>query len=128
MKLQPSDLIEVRRSPGKGRGVFATKFIPAGTVIERVPMIVFPEKELETDEGFSTLYHYCFEWGKGTVALAMGFGSIYNHSYSPNARYDDAHNRVKIFTALRDIAADEEITISYNGEPHDMTPMEFEVQ
>ena len=49
-------------------------------------MIVFPEKDLESADGFSTLYHYCFEWGKGTVALAMGYGSIYNHSYSPNAR------------------------------------------
>ena len=128
MKLQPSELIEIRRSPGRGRGVFARKFIPAGTVIERVPMIVFPEKELETEEGFSTLYHYCFEWGKGTVALAMGYGSIYNHSYSPNARYDDLAQRLKEFTALKDIQAGEEITISYNGEPDDLSPMEFDVQ
>ncbi|MCX7420360.1 MAG: SET domain-containing protein [Planctomycetia bacterium] len=127
MSLIPSDMIEVRRSPGRGRGVFARKFIPKGTIIERVPMIVFPEKELESDDGFSTLYHYCFEWGKGTVALAMGYGSIYNHSYSPNARYDDLPQRTKEFTALKDIQAGEEITISYNGEPDDLTPMEFEV-
>lgn len=127
MSLIPSDMIEVRRSPGRGRGVFARKFIPKGTIFERVPMIVFPEKELETEEGFSTLYHYCFEWGKGTVALAMGYGSIYNHSYSPNARYDDLPQRTKEFSALRDIEKGEEITISYNGEPDDMTPVEFEV-
>lgn len=127
MSLQPSDMIEVRRSPGRGRGVFARRFIAKGTIIERVPMIVFPEKELETDEGFSTLYHYCFEWGKGTVALAMGYGSIYNHSYAPNARYDDLPQRTKEFTALKDIQAGEEITISYNGEPEDLAPMEFAV-
>ena len=127
MRLIPTDLIEVRRSPGRGRGVFARQFIPEGTIVERVPMLVFSEKDLESDEGFSTLYHYAFEWGKGTVALALGYGSIYNHSYSPNARYDDHGQRTKVFTAVRDIEAGEEITINYNGEPHIAEPMEFEV-
>ena len=127
MPLIPSDLIEVRRSPGRGRGVFARKFVPAGTIIERVPMIVFPEKELETDEGFSAMYHYCFAWSKGLVAIALGYGSLYNHSYSPNARYDDVAQRTKVFTAIKDIQAGEEITISYNGEPDDLSPLEFPV-
>jgi len=127
MRLIPTDLIEVRRSPGRGRGVFARQFIPQGTVVERVPMLVFSEKELELNEGNSTLYHYAFEWGKGTVALALGYGSIYNHSYSPNARYDDHGQRTKVFTAVRDIQPGEEITINYNGEPEIKTPMEFEV-
>lgn len=127
MSLIPSDMIEVRRSAGRGRGVFARRFIAKGTIIERVPMIVFSEKDLESADGFSTLYHYCFEWGKGTVALAMGYGSIYNHSFSPNARYDDLPQRTKEFTALNDIQAGEEITISYNGEAEDQTPMEFAV-
>lgn len=127
MPLIPTDLIEVRRSPGRGRGVFARQFIARGTIIERVPMLVFPETDLESDEGFSTLYHYAFEWGKGTVALALGYGSIYNHSYSPNARYDDVAQRTKNFTAIRDIEPGEEITINYNGEPDILSPMEFEV-
>ena len=128
MPLIPSDLIEIRRSPGRGRGVFARQFIPEGTIIERVPMIVLPEKELETDEGFSTLYNYCFEWGPGMVALALGYGSIYNHSYSPNARYDDVSQRTKVYTAIKDISAGEEITINYNGDPDNQSPMEFAVQ
>ena len=128
MRLTPPDSIEVRRSPGRGRGVFARKFIPEGTVIERVPVIVFPAKEIETDEGRTAMYHYCFEWGKETVALAMGYGSIYNHSYSPNARYDDVAQRTKVFTAIQDIHPGEEITINYNGEPHIDTEMEFAVQ
>jgi len=128
MRLFPSELIEVRRSPGRGRGVFARQFIPEGTVIERVPMIVFPEKELETEEGFSALYNYVFEWGRGTVAIALGCGSIYNHSYSPNARYDDAAQRTKVYTAIKDISAGEEITINYNGDPDNYSPLEFAVR
>lgn len=127
MPLIPTDLIEIRRSPGRGRGVFARQFIAEGTVIERVPMLVFPEKELESENGFASLYHYAFEWGKGTVGLALGYGSIYNHSYSPNARYDDYPQRTKVFTAVKDIQPGEEITINYNGEPDITSPMEFDV-
>jgi hypothetical protein len=68
-----------------------------------------------------------FEYGKGKVALALGFGSLYNHSYKPNARYDDAPSQVKEFRALRDIKAGEEITINYNGAEDIMDPVEFNV-
>jgi SET domain-containing protein len=56
-----------------------------------------------------------------------GYGSLYNHSYRPNARYVDLAGRTKLFTAIRDIAAGEEITVNYNGEPGDETPVGFEV-
>ena len=37
-------------------------------------------------EDYSTGFGpYVFEWGEGKVALALGFGSLYNHSYRPNA-------------------------------------------
>lgn len=127
MPLQPPDLIEIRRSEGRGRGVFARKFIPSGAIIERVPVIVFPAKEILIDGCATTLYHYCFEWGKETVALALGYGSVYNHSYSPNARYDDVAQRTKVYSAIKDIQAGEEITINYNGDPDDRSPMEFDV-
>ena len=69
----------------------------------------------------------CLEWGRGKLALALGYGSLYNHSYRPNARYVDLAGRTKLFTAMRDIAAGEEITVNYNGEPEDDTPVGFEV-
>jgi SET domain-containing protein len=61
------------------------------------------------------------------VAVALGYGSLYNHSYTPNARYDDESPQIKIFTAIREIAAGEEITINYNGEPSDESPVWFKV-
>jgi hypothetical protein len=39
----------------------------------------------------------------------------------------DLAGRTKLFTAIRDIAASEEITVNYNGEPGDETPVGFEV-
>ena len=66
-----------------------------------------------------------FEWGRGTVA-PLGFGSLYNHSYEPNARYEDCRAD-QVFVAIRDIADGEEITVNYNGEPGDRSPVWFEV-
>ncbi|HEX8203963.1 MAG TPA: SET domain-containing protein [Isosphaeraceae bacterium] len=127
MAFTQSDAIEVKRVKGKGRGVFARRPIPRGEVIERVPVLVLPAAEVKNAAGWTGLACYCFHWGRGTLALALGYGSLYNHSYHPNARYDDAAGQTKVFTALRDIAAGEEITVNYNGEPEDRSPVGFPV-
>lgn len=127
MPFHASDYIEVKRITGKGRGVFARRRIPAGTVFEQVPVIVLPDVEVLEAAEHSVLANYVFDWGRGTVALALGFGSMYNHSYSPNARYDDEGRQTKVFTALRDIESGEEITINYNGHEEDLTPVGFDV-
>lgn len=126
MSLTQSVLIEVKNIKGKGRGVFARTLIPEGTIFERVPLLVIPAKEiLECDHG-NLLLGYIFEYKK-QVALALGYGSLYNHSYDPNARYDDAGRQIKEFSALRDIHPGEEITINYNGAEDIMDPVEFPV-
>jgi hypothetical protein len=127
MALRQSGAIEVRQVAGKGRGVFALVPIRKGEEIERVPVLVLPDEAIVEGAEWDGLAGYCFHWGKGTVALALGYGSLYNHSYRPNARYDDVGRRTKVFTALRDIAAGEEITINYNGDPRDGAPVGFDV-
>lgn len=123
MSFTQSDLIKVKRIKGKGLGVFAQKEIPKGTIFERVPVLVMPEE----DSYDAYLADYVFEWGKNTVAVALGYGSLYNHSYKPNACYQDAHGKTKEYLALRDIEKGEEITINYNGDPKDKSPMHFDV-
>jgi len=127
MALRHSDAIEVKQIKGKGRGVFARRLIHDGEVIERVPVLVLPVGETRTATGPTRMSGYCFEWGRGTVAVALGYGSLYNHSYQPNARYDDESGQAKVFRAIRDIAAGEEIVVNYNGEPEDETPVWFKV-
>ena len=61
------------------------------------------------------------------MAVALGYGSLYNHSYQPNARYDDVGRLTKVFSALRDIEPGEEITVNYNGKPGDRGPVGFDV-
>jgi SET domain-containing protein len=127
MALRHSDAVEVRRVRGKGRGVLARRRIRRRAVIERVPVLVLAVEEVRDAQGWSGLAGYCFPWGEGRLALALGYGSLYNHSDRPNARYHDEGGRTNVFTAIRDIGPGEEITVNYNGDPGDETPVGFEV-
>jgi SET domain-containing protein len=127
MGFTQTDSIEVKQIKGKGRGVSARRFICHGETIERVPVLVLPIAESRTASGPTPMSGYCFDWGRGTVAVALGYGSLYNHSYHPNARYEDERGQIKVFVALRDIAPGEEILVNYNGEPEDKTQVWYKV-
>jgi SET domain-containing protein len=125
----PPARIELGASPGRGRGVFARATIAAGETIETAPVIVLPNAHYVLIED-TVLYNYMFGWGPERIdgALALGWGSLYNHSYAPNARYVRHMDAGRLdFVALRDIAAGEEITVNYNGEPDNMTPVWFDL-
>jgi uncharacterized protein len=125
--LQHSDLIYVKRVKGKGRGVFARRPIRQGTVIEKVPkMLVSPAMVVDGMKN-PQLARLFFVHDDKTLCVCLGYGSIYNHSYEPNAIYEDGPAATMIFRALRDIAPDEEICINYNGQPVDARPMGFKV-
>jgi SET domain-containing protein len=126
LAFQQSDLIYVKKIPGKGRGVFASRPISKGDVIERVPVLLIPVEEIYTDKVSTTLADYVFNWGNGEVAIALGYGSIYNHSYRPNATYQAKGRRSQVYSALRDIEADEEITVNYNGSPKNKAALWFD--
>jgi uncharacterized protein len=127
MPFQQSDAIKIKRIKGKGRGVFARRAIRKGEVIESVPVLVMSSKEYAEGLSKTALKDYCFGWGTDQVALALGYGSLYNHSYQPNARYEDIGTQTKDFVAVRDIAEGEEITINYNGKPGSKAKVWFDV-
>lgn len=65
----------------------------------------------------TVLQDHVFEWGRTRMALALGQGSLYNHSADPNAHGEPRlRDRVIQFTAARPIKRGEEITIDYRGD------------
>jgi SET domain-containing protein len=112
---------------GKGRGVIATRPIARGEIFERAHVIVVPAAQAARLD-HTVLEHYVYDWPDGRLAVALGNGSIFNHSYRPNARYRrDVDANLLIFEALTAIAPSEEITVNYNGDPADRAPLWFEV-
>ena|SRR5215471_4384567 len=113
------------RSDIHGRGVFAARRFQCGEVIEECPILVVTTDQAplldETD-----LYGFSFEWEDG-VAIALGFGSLYNHSWTPNARYDHDYDRdLVVYSALTTIDTGEEITVNYSGDPDGQVELWFD--
>ncbi|MGE8078970.1 SET domain-containing protein [Peribacillus loiseleuriae] len=118
----------VMRNTGKyGRGIFANRNIKNDELIEEAPVIVIPKKEWKLMRD-SVLLNYVF-WWEEDKALALGYGSLYNHSYTPNAGYITNIKKQSIdFYARKDIHKGEEIMINYNGDPKDQSPLWFKVR
>jgi uncharacterized protein len=119
-----NDWIGVRSFGDKGRGVVALRDIPAGTLIERCPVLIIPAAErAKTDQTIVFTYVYMWEHGTteqdlytgtGRAAIALGLSSLLNHSYDPTARFIRRIDELELELHSRwAIAAGAEITIDY---------------
>jgi hypothetical protein len=122
--------IIVKKTGKKGRGVFALKDFRPGEIIETCPVINITPKERKIVE--KTIFtYYIYPW-RSTLSgsLVLGYGSIYNHAYSPNADWKQNFGaNSMVYRAVKPIKKGEEITVNYNGEPDDQTRVDwFEVE
>ena len=106
--------VEVAPSRLGGRGVFARRRFEPDELIEACPVVPIPAEEV-TAVCATVLGHYVYEWDEG-VAMALGFGSLYNHAPDPNARYErDEDPAVLRVVAAHAIEAGDEVLIDYTG-------------
>jgi SET domain-containing protein len=125
--MQRLPFLYIRQSPLGGRGVFTLDDIPADSLIEICPVIVLSETDMKNIHQ-TDLHDYYFLWGEeqDQCAIALGYGSLYNHSYHPNARYLlDYEDQTIDIVSIRAIEAGEEIMVNYNGDPKDPSPVWF---
>lgn len=128
-KLKISDNLYLADSKGKGLGVFTKKAIPAKKIVERSSVLVFPPKERKLLEQ-TGLHNYIFEWAEDnkSCCVALGYLSMYNHSYHSNCEYEmDFDKKTMLIKTVKDIKAGEELTINYNGEVDNETELWFDV-
>lgn len=126
----PSDKIYAAASPIQGLGVFARRDIKEGEIIEECPIVLIPDEEL-SDLTKTKLLEYYFLWGHDfkLAAIVLGYGSLYNHSYEPSAKYiKEIDESLVRFVAIKDIKQDAEIIVNYNGHPEDRTKLWFEAR
>lgn len=121
--------MKIAHSKISGRGVFASQAYKPGDTIEVCPIIRLTEADRRAIDSTS-LYSYYYSWGEDSseAAIALGYGSLYNHSYHPNAKYtkDLDKDSLKI-SAINDIDIDAEILINYNGDPTNNSGLWFDV-
>ena len=108
----------IKEVKGKGRGVFCKQEIRKDEIFEICLLLVIPSEDysyvIETQ-----LVDYFFNFNKeeNSKAIALGFGSLYNHAVYSNAAYLlKPESKTIEFFALEDIKPGTEITINYGGE------------
>lgn len=95
--------------------------------IEICPIIKLSEKDTQVIDT-THLYNYYFSWAENGSAICLGYGSLYNHSYTPNATYEKDFLEGKIiFRAITAIQQGEEILVNYNGNPENQNKVWFDV-
>jgi hypothetical protein len=119
----------VKDVPGNGRGVFAQTDLEEDTLLECSPVLVMNEGARSLLD--QTLLHdYIFEWqpeGKTLCCVALGYLSLYNHSSRSNCEYFmDYDSQTMSIRTMRAINADEELSINYNGDWNNDSPVWFE--
>lgn len=108
--------------------MFALRAFGADDIIERAHVVVIPAEQILHLEP-TVLDSYCYRWGEQDqeLAIVLGTGSLYNHSFAPNARYQRRTGELVMeFVATRAIESGDEILINYNGQVDDLTPIVFE--
>jgi SET domain-containing protein len=107
--------LEIRKSPISGWGVFAKEKIESFEILEKCPLLTLP---VGVDSNDPLLENYRFGWPAQKkwekYVLALGWGSLYNHSDSPNARWIGCETPdIFIFQSISSIEKDQEILVSY---------------
>ena len=99
----------------KGRSVFTSEDIVEGSIIEVCPVIIINPEETQVIHK-THLHDYYFIWDieTGSSAIALGYGSLYNHDEHPNSEFElDRANLTIRFIALKNISAGTELTVNY---------------
>jgi SET domain-containing protein len=120
----------IDKTMNKGRGVFCEEALAEDEIIEVAPVIVMSDQDRKFLD--QTLLHdYIFEWTpegeEKMCCMALGYIPVYNHSYQSNCEYFMNYEEHTIFIkTMRAIPAGEELTINYNGDWNDASPVWFE--
>lgn len=107
---------EVKRSPGKGLGVFARRNFNQNSLLERVPVLVAPSFHAPFIND-TVMLDYLRGWNGGVSTMPLGFWAFHNTTETcddtNSAERDYAKQRLVRIYCRKLIAKGEEITIPY---------------
>jgi len=111
--------LEIKQTYQKGWGVFATSPIYTGEILEECPILKLPQNTDLINSKVVIDYAFGYPQKNPQIqVLPLGFGSLYNHSDTPNAAYQHhaIYDEIFQFVSIKDINPGEEIYIYYGGD------------
>jgi uncharacterized protein len=113
------DKVQIRTTRKYGKGLYATKNIKKGEIVEISPVVVLDKCDSGTLSS-TKLNVYVFEWNKSSSALALGVGSLFNHcsNHRLNVTYMNSFGTKEIvFMTSRSVKKGEQLFINYGYDP-----------
>lgn len=119
MFLIPASSWEIKEVPGHGRGAFAKKDIPAGTIIgDYLGRVIHPEEEDDVEKGDHFYLMYYHDYASIYPEVKKPGIHILNHSCTPNV-WMYTYKGHTLYFAIRHIFPGEQLTVSYLLSPED---------
>ena len=125
-KLSAEPIRNSRGSIDAGRGIFAARKLVPFELLHVAPCIIMPRVEYDAHGRHTVLEEYLFNAPDGSRLLALGLGSLFNHSRQPNVDYrirSSEGNVICFYVGHRAIEAGEELCIYYGPDEHLWFPM-----
>lgn len=109
--------VVIKNTKKYGRGLYATRNFKKGEIIEVSPVVVIDKMDTRLISD-TNMNMYVFEWSKDSSALALGYGSLFNHSKKYNVSYMNSFRSKEIvFMTTRKIRKGEQLFIHYGYDP-----------
>lgn len=106
------------------RGLLASRDLVEDDLIHVAPIVLIPvEQQAALEQTILGVYY--FEWDDTHHCFALGYASLFNHSYTANVYFiREFDEKLIYFYAAQSIRQGEELTINYNGVSDDDTPID----
>jgi hypothetical protein len=122
----PSIAMYLKNTPGKGRGVFIDRDVAYNTLLHISPLLLFPADETPTGCALVSaadacperrvLAHYTYTFNSKCQAIALGLGSMFNHSKHNNVGFIiDKKNLLIRYSSITSISKGTELCINYGN-------------
>lgn len=101
--------VVIKKDPVKGRGVYASEKISKGELIEVCELIIVDMENISGE-----LERYAYYYTRNQAAIALGNGSLFNHSQKANSEFSINYKQQRLYIrAKKTIKPGDEITINY---------------
>jgi len=114
--------ITIKESPVHNQGVFAIKDILEGEIVEKCPLLLFDWRAKYQSDPIMKQYMWTnisckckdCKMHSPMVYIPLGYGSLYNHSESPNVIVEiDWIEQTATFKTIKTVLIGEELFVNY---------------
>jgi hypothetical protein len=111
-------MIRIDKTKTMGRGIFANCDIKYRSIVEISPVIIIPKRDIKKIDN-TIIETYVYGWYNNCAVIALGIGSLFNHSEIPNVQYFIEGTNI-VFETLKPISKNDELYIDYGYDPRSL--------